>query len=461
MLKKPVSFHSQKNAECFPKRQLFFAEAVSSSAPEQNEVQRFRESIEEKSPTELMREFQDQTAQLWEKQQVIYEVIEDLNEDKSIPQEAKNQLVVNIATELESNQQLVIQEEYKMALGSHLQPGKNVDMWLTKVSLLAGTLGQMQEEMDEEGVSQFGKLSKMLKWVKVVFALIKGEVIVPKSPEQQAGQATELPVEEPPEQAKKLSESAQQNILIQENQANADAGYLTLQIGSEIRLLKFDGSEITTENGQPAPEQSNVLGEYLQKKSSTLANIAVLTTATSNAQKVQLAQALIQYQKTENNQPSPVDVALVINDNWNWLMTQDAYKNLSSDQKRQKLLDASDATTMNALKNRYETVRTQEKNTGNARRMVSEAISQLAREAAQQGVDQTSDLEAVRDQARSQPEASGILSSAAAGLTAYSTRLTTNNPFEDADKLSAYQQKVQHVFQILNQQRQALNPQTS
>lgn len=360
------------------------AKKPAEAPPGQVKLEKYRQEIEDKTAPELMAEFRNQTNKLWKKQETIQELLEDFSSDKTISQVQKNAMIKEISDTIDKNRAIVLSEDMKFALGSHMKPGKGrLEEWGTKISLMAGSVGATAENMNEKA-SLGDKIKGAIKWIKMLVALITGKAVSMArsavSAVKQKFAPAETSIEPPSAEAKELK-----NITIVENRKNASDGYVTITatVGGKKnvkRLIKHDGSEIREKRDGPAVVgETNDLQKYILKRRGEIQHVQTLLEIRGATKSVSFMNTLVTSQNKENKTEIPVDVLMLINDNWNWLITQDPYDKLNTDQRFQALTDASKRDEIiSNLKKRYKEVRTQKGALNQARRQVSQKLEETA-----------------------------------------------------------------------------------
>lgn len=361
-------------SEWTPKRALFTE--TTEVVPTATEVTSFRERIENLPPFELMVEFRTQGNLLWQKQQAILEVLEDFASSASIDQVTKNAMVMEISQALEQNARLTISDEQKAALASYLRPGADTEMWMAKLSLLGGAIGHISAAADESSGNFMQRIQSGIRWIRVLFAVLRGH---PYNPQPSTAPQT------PPGETANEGTRRIRDVEVVENQDNANAGYLTVNArigGSQVtRLIKFDGSEMKAErNGAVLTENSDVK-TLLMSKLPQMNRISGMAGITDNAQKVALAKTIVVHQRIENQGTNPIDIAQLINDHWLWAQqTEPRYSTMTNAARLQALLEvpaSGPSAFIQALKTRYEVVRTREQRVDQARRDVRQKFDEL------------------------------------------------------------------------------------
>lgn len=467
------------------KRQVWNTSNAPAAAPaaSQEAIKQYRDSIENFDIPKLQEEFEKQGNAIWQQQQTIMEIVEDLNApNANIPQNVKNALILKIATALENNQQLVVSEQLKMSLGSHLKPERGkLEQWGTKVALMSGSMEGMSDDLDEN--APIGKRIKgMMKWFKVLLTILKGgTVAAPESAtsatqeQTQAVPANEQTIEAPPAAGNKESLG---DIQLENNDANAAQGYVTMKDGAKTYKVKVDGSEIKEGDRDVTDSpNANKLKAYLENKSTTLALMASRVRMTNPSMQVKLAEAMIKAQKIENNQTSPADIMLVVSDNWNWMQTQPAFTG-KTPAEQFALLTADGGNALNptvkALRDRYDVVRTRERQLNGARRTVTAKLQEASQfmlsklEAGPQKAETEKNIKARLDSgvlnARAQQSAAEVfgLAQTAAGnellQMAQVVPGVTPNPYGSQQNLDAVRAKLTEINTSFSQQLTALAP---
>ncbi len=351
-----MHFHRQTDASTWLQKRALWAQgnapaaAPKSSAPASQEIVAYRESIENKNIDELKTEFETQSANTLKLQQIVMEAAEDLNApNANIDQGKKNELILGISKALEENSQLIISEQLKFSLGSHLKPAKGKwDQWITKVSLMSGTMGSMSEDMDEN--APIGKrISGMMKWFKVLMTIIKGgTVAAPKSETENASAQVKNKNTVNEANTKVANNPALRSIQLSENKQNTTQGYLTVASETEQLKVKFDGSEVRNAKGEVVTG-SHPLAEYLKNKTKELTDISAQLGQSSVEDKAKLAIAVFNGQKNINGEPKPVDVSKMLSDNIVWIQTQAPYRGKSKENIFQSLVEKPQGSQLNAV----------------------------------------------------------------------------------------------------------------
>lgn len=444
------------------------ATAPAPSIP-QAELQAFRESIENKSPEELKTEFDAQSNTLWKQQQTIMEIVEDLNApNANIPQATKNTLILHIAKAMENNQQLIVSEQLKFSLGSHLKPGKSFEEWSAKVGLMAGTLGSMSEGMDDS--APIGKrISGMMRWIKVLIAIIRGKTIA--APESATNTSNNAPSTAPAAEAVPAfaTKAALENIAIVDNADARNSGYLMVNVQNRSIKIKHDGSEIVSSN----QNETHPLATFLKSKAVEMKRNTNVLGKTSPSDQARYAQAMLEQQQEMNKTDTPVDVSSLVNDNMSWALSQGSYNGNEAffNALIEKPAGGGLNPLMTALKGRYESVRNtmSQLNTSKvdvktkfnelSQFMISKLPAGAGKDAAEKAIKDRLDM-AVSN-ARSVQAADTVYGLAMSQLVSETTSITTipaggENPYSSLDDAITVGRKIQEVAQFIGQKKAAL-----
>jgi hypothetical protein len=443
------------------------------------EMLTYRDSIEDKSIDELKAEFTNQSNALWKKQQSIMEIVEDLNTPKAnIPQGVKNELILKIADELEKNSKLVISEQLKFSLGSHLKPAKrNTQQWLTKVSLMAGAMGAMSEDMDENA-PRSKRFGGMVKWFKVLMAIMSGKTIAAPQSETQniskkASTNSEQAPEAPPVFANK---AALESIRLVESADVRSSGYFKVNAPSakdprRTIKIKHDGSEITGAN----KNESHPLAKFLQTKAIEINRNAGILGKTSPSQRVDLAKAIFDGQREVNRTSTPVDVSMLLNDNMTWALNRDPYN--GNKEIFFRALTTKPTSGLNplmaVLKGRYDVVRSTMTQLNSSKRNVKQKLEETAQFMISKlapGSGKAAAEKSIRDRfnmavsnARSLQNPGAIYGLALTQVTSELAKASTSsagrkNPYSSSENIKAVSRKIQEAGQFFTKKKQALGP---
>jgi hypothetical protein len=360
------------------------ASAPAAPTPPSQEILAYRESIEDKNIDDLKTEFDRLSADNLRRQQVIMEVVEDLNApNANVPQAKKNALILAISAALEENNSLLISDQLKFSLGSHFKPSKPME-WLTKVSLMAGTMGAMSENMGENAtMSQ--KISGMMKWFKVLMTIIKGGTVA--APEGETSNATTNPAATPgpaPEAVPALAnKAALENIRIIPSAGDQARGFIKVaapksgQANRQIKV-KFDGSSV--EGGDA--NESHALITFFKTKATEMKRNTTFLGKTNPGDQAKYAQAVLEGQQEVNKTAAPVDVSALINDNASWLLTQAPYSGNKNTFFQALITKPASGINpvINALKVRYDSVRSSMATLDTSKKEVKQKFEQLTRD---------------------------------------------------------------------------------